>query len=202
VKPFATYIFVAVLVVVAVLIVQRYLFQEKLSDHVAVNDGIVLTKEFSVKSTTPNQNSMAKGTIYVWGDKGMAQRIQIVASYEIDPEDFGGLTIYIPKKWYISNILSSTPEDQKTSLQPYASEGDKNLGDEWRNEVVVGVNPLGKPSGGGTGTILIDLVSDRKAILPSETFNIMVTVGSDTQNGVRSVGVGFIKIPISVNAKS
>ncbi|WP_391574836.1 hypothetical protein, partial [Cohnella sp.] len=69
-KPFAKYkyIFAAVVVVAAALIVQRCLFPEKLSDHIAVNDDIVLTKEFSVKSTTPNQNSSVKGTIFVWGD--------------------------------------------------------------------------------------------------------------------------------------
>lgn len=203
-KPFAKYMSVAfaiVLIVIAILMVQRYLFQEKVSDHIAVNDGVVVTKEFSVKSNTPNQNTMAKGTIFVWGDKGMAERMRIVASYEIDPDDFGGITVYIPKKWYISNMLSSHPEDQKTSLQPNASKEDRIL-DEWRNRVEIGVDPSGTPAGGGTGTIIIDLVSDEKAILPSETFNIMVSLGSDTQNGVRSVGVGFIRIPISVNAES
>ncbi|WP_054027701.1 hypothetical protein [Bacillus sp. FJAT-28004] len=194
--------FAAVLVVVTVLIVQRYYFHEKLSDYTVVNDGVVVTKEFNVKSSTAHQNSSVKGTIFVWGDKGMAERMRIVASFEIDPKDFGGMTVYIPKKWYISNILSSHPKNQKTSLQPYASEGDKSLGDEWRNEVIVGVDPLGTPSGGGTGTILIDLVSDRKAISPSETFNIMISIGSDTQKGVRSIGVDWIKIPITVNAES
>ncbi|MGO4542058.1 hypothetical protein AB4Z33_25365 [Paenibacillus sp. 2TAB19] len=184
--------------------VQRYPFQEKHSDNIAVNDGVVVTKEFSVKSDTANQNTSVKGTIIVWGNKGMAERIRIVTSFEIDPEDFGGMTVYIPKKWYISNILSSYPYNQKTSLEPYASESDMNLGNEWRNMVEVGVTKLQKPAGGGTGTVIIDLVSDRKAILPSETFNILVTVGSDTnpKNGVKSIGVGSIKIPISVNTES
>jgi len=132
----------------------------------------------------------------------MAERMRIVASFEIDPKDFGGMTIYIPKKWYISNILSSHSENQKTSLQPYASEGDMSLGDEWRNMVVVGAGRSGTPSGGGTGTISIDLVSDRKAILPSEIFNVTVSIGSDTQKDVRSIGVDWVKIPISVNAES
>ncbi|CAM3273203.1 hypothetical protein PALU110988_12770 [Paenibacillus lupini] len=189
---------------VTVLIVQHIFFQEKLNDYTVVNDGIVLTKEFSVKSHTANQNTSATGTIFVWGEKQMADRMRIVASYEIDPKDYGGITVYIPKKWYISNILSSHPENQKTSLQPYASEGDMSLGKEWRNQVVIGVDYLGKPSGGGTGTIIIDLISDQKTILPSENFNITVAVGSDTDpnNGVRSVGVDFIKIPISVDAES
>ncbi len=201
-KPFAKYkyIFAAVVVVAAALIVQRCLFPEKLSDHIAVNDDIVLTKEFSVKSTTPNQNSSVKGTIFVWGDKGVPERMRIVASYEIDPEDFAGMTIHIPKKWYISNMLSSTPENQKTNLQPTASEGDRML-DEWRNRVEIGVDPSFKPSGGGTGTVMIDLVSDRKAIVPAETFNILVTIGSEMKNGVRSVGVGFIKIPITGSSR-
>ena len=49
---------------------------------------------------------------------------------------------------------------------------------------------------------MIDLVSNRKTILPSETFNVMVTIGSDLQKGIRSIGVGYIKIPISVDAES
>lgn len=194
--------FGAVLVAAIILIVQRYYFHEKLSDYTLVNEGVVLTKEFSVKSHVANQNTSAKGSVFVWGDKGIAERMRIVVSYEIDPKDFGGMTIYIPKKWYISNIVSSQPENQKTSLQPYASKGDKSLGDEWRNEIVVGVDYLGKPSGGGTGTILIDLVSDRQAILPLEIFNIMVAIGSNTQNGVRSIGVDYVKIPISIDAES
>jgi hypothetical protein len=201
-NSFAKYFLVALASLLVVVTVLRYTFQEKLSDNIAVNDGVVVTKEFSVKSDTANQNSSVKGTIIVWGNKGMAERMRIVASFEIDPEDFGGVTVYIPKKWYISNILSSYPDNQKPSLQPHVSEGD-NIIDEWRNRVEVGATYLQEPAGGGTGTIMIDLVSERKAILPSETFNILVTVGSDTnpKNGVRSIGVVFIKIPISVNAE-
>lgn len=206
-KPSGKYIliaFAALFVVATVLIVQRYYSHEKLSDYTLVNEGVVVTKEFNVKSHTAHQNTSAKGSIFVWGDKGIAERMRIVASFEIDQKDFGGLTVYIPKKWYIANILSSYPENQKTTLSPYASIGDMSLGDEWRNQVVVGVNYLGEPSGGGTGTIVIDLVSDRKTILPSENFNIMVAVGSDTnpKNGARSIGVDFIKIPISVGAEN
>ncbi|MFC4306691.1 hypothetical protein [Cohnella boryungensis] len=202
-KPSVKYILTAltaVIVAATVLIVQRNFFQGKLTDYTVVNDGLAVTKEFNVKSSTPHQNSSVKGSILVWADKGMAERMRIVASYEIDPKDFGGMIIYIPKKWYISNILSSHPENQKTSLTPRASQGD-NIIDEWRNRVEVGVDYLGKPSGGGSGTVVIDLVSDQKAILPSEIFNVMVTVGSDMREGVRSIGVGFIKIPISVAAE-
>lgn len=77
-----------------------------------------------------------------------------------------------------------------------------NLGNEWRNKVEVGVTNLQNPAGGGSGMIIIDLVSDSKTILPSENFNIMVSVGSDTKDGVRSIGVNSIKIPISVKAES
>ncbi|WP_256761989.1 hypothetical protein [Cohnella sp. WQ 127256] len=184
------------------MIVQRYYFHEKPSDYTVVNDGVVVTKEFNVKSTTAHQNSSVKGSIFVWGDKGMPERMRIVASYEIDPKDFAGLTIYIPKKWYISNIISSYPENEKPFLSPNAS--NFNGIEEWRYRVDVGLGYPGNPSGGGTGTILIDLVSDRKAILPSETSIVMVTIGSDTnpKTGVNSMGVGFIKIPISVDAES
>jgi len=198
-KSFVKYLIVAalavVLIAVAVMIAQRYFF--KLSDHVEVNDGVALTKEFSIKSPTENQNSSVKGTIIVWGDKGIAKRMRIVASYEIDPDDFSGMTVYIPKKWYISNILSSTPEGPKPPLLPLSSDQDHDFY-EWRNMVEVGVGFEGKPSGGGTGTIMIDLVSDQRAIQPSETFNIAVAIGSSMKNGVRTINAGNITIPISV----
>jgi len=183
------------------LILIRYPFNEKLTDYVAVNDGVAIAKEFNVKSHIANQNTSVNGTIFVWADKGTAERMRIVASYEIDPKDFGGMTVYIPKKWYITDLSSSYPENENASLTPRASQGD-NVIDEWRNRVEVGVDPMGKPTGGGTGTIIIDLVADRKSILPSETYNILVTVGSDMQNGVSSIGVDSIKIPISVNDES
>ncbi|BBI33854.1 hypothetical protein KCTCHS21_32530 [Cohnella abietis] len=192
-----------VIIVVAIIILYRFLTHEKLSDYIVVNDGVVVTKQFSVKSQTAQQNTSAKGSIFVWGDKAMAKRMRIVTSFEIDPKDFGGMTIYIPKKWYIANILSSYPENQKTSLQPYASDRDmSSLGDDWRNQVEVGVTYVGNPAGGGTGTVIIDLVPDRKAILPSESFIIGVAVGSSTKGGVRSIGVDSIKIPISLDSGS
>jgi hypothetical protein len=201
-KPTVKYIlvaFVAVLVAATVLIVRRNYFQEKLTDYNVVNNGVVFSKEFSVKSTSENQNSSVKGTIFVWGDKEMPERMRIVASFEIDPKDFAGITIYIPNKWYITNILSSYPENQKPSLWPKASNFNNA---EWRYRVEVGVGYPSAPKGGGTGTIVVDLVSDGKAILPSET--VMVSIGSYTnpKNGVNSMGVGYIKIPISVDAES
>ncbi|WP_342477595.1 hypothetical protein NYE24_32385 [Paenibacillus sp. FSL H7-0350] len=192
----------AVVVVVAIIILQRFFTHEKLSDYTVVNNGVVATKQFSIRSKTAQQNTSATGSIFVWGEKAVAKHMRIVASFEIDPKDFGGMTIYIPKKWYITNILSDYPENQKTSLQPFASETDMNLGNEWRNKVEVGVTNLQNPAGGGSGMIIIDLVSDSKTILPSENFNIMVSVGSDTKDGVRSIGVNSIKIPISVKAES
>ncbi|WP_179090443.1 hypothetical protein [Paenibacillus sp. FSL R7-0337] len=186
----------------AIIILQRFFTHEKLSDYTVVNNGVVATKQFSIRSKTAQQNTSATGSIFVWGEKAVAKHMRIVASFEIDPKDFGGMTIYIPKKWYITNILSDYPENQKTSLQPFASETDMNLGNEWRNKVEVGVTNLQNPAGGGSGMIIIDLVSDSKTILPSENFNIMVSVGSDTKDGVRSIGVNSIKIPISVKAES
>jgi len=66
--------FGAVLVAATILIGQRYYFHEKLSDYTLVNEGGVLTKEFSVKSHIANQNTSAKGSVFVWGDRGIAER--------------------------------------------------------------------------------------------------------------------------------
>lgn len=125
--------------------------------------------------------------------------MRIVVSYEIDPNDFAGLTVYIPQKWYISNILSSTPEGQKTSLAPTIAGGGNTI-DEWRIWIEIGASHGRSPVGGGSGTLVIDLVADRKAVLRSETYNVMVSIGSSIRNGINSIGVGYLKIPISVSS--
>lgn len=52
-----------------------------------------------------------KGPVYIRGDEGVPTYIQIVASIEIGPNDWGGVAFYIPDK----NIISSYPENKPQS---------------------------------------------------------------------------------------
>lgn len=63
--------------------------------------------------------------------------------------------------------------------------------------VEIGTSHNWRPTGGGTGTVVIDLVPDEKnAIQQSETFDITVAVGSDDKNGKRIAQPDHISIKI------
>ncbi len=47
---------------------------------------------------------------------------------------------------------------------------------------------------------MIDLVPDQKAIDPSETFDIMVAVGSGEKNGAKVLETDSVRVPISAAA--
>ncbi|OBZ17644.1 hypothetical protein A7975_07275 [Bacillus sp. FJAT-26390] len=69
-------------------------------------------KSFRVNSESTDLNTTAKGTAFVKGNKAGVEQIQIVASIEVDPIDWGGVSFYIPDTWFISNIVSSYPENK------------------------------------------------------------------------------------------
>lgn len=196
-----SYILLAVLItIVATMLFQLSSKKEKPIHSTAINEDVVQVRSFSVNSDSTELNTSAKGTVFVWGDEGRAKHIQIVASIEVDPKDWGGVSFRIPDKWYISNIISSYPENKTQSKsEDYVSTWTTaDTDSKWRTRIEV-ANELYRPrTGGGTGTIVIDIVHDKDEKHQPETFKIGVTVGSNEKNGVKIIGTDFIEIPISL----
>lgn len=193
---------VVIIIVVTLALVGLWMSfnQKENSDHLAVNEGVVQTKSFSVSSDSTNWNTSARGTVFIWGDNGNATRIRIVASIEIDPNDWGGVVFYIPQNWYVADIISSFPENSNESVPSgYVSAAitGEDESREWKTWIEVARNRSETPSEGGSGTIVIDLVSDRQAIQSSDIAHISVAVGAIEKDGVRTVDLDAIKIPIS-----
>lgn len=193
-------LFAVLITIVTAIIFQLSSKEEKPFHDTAVNEKIVQTRSFSVNSDSTDLNTSAKGTVFIRGDEGMIKHIQIVASIEIDPNDWGGVAFNIPDKWYISNITSSYPENETPSNpEDYSTTWTTASNEaEWTSRIEVGRDRSYRPTGGGTGTVVIDLVPDQNAIRPSETFNIAVAVGSDERNGTKIVDTDSINIPISI----
>jgi hypothetical protein len=194
-------LFAVLITIVTTIIIQLSSKEEKPFHDTVVNEKIVQAKSFSVNSDSTDLNTSAKGTVFIRGDEGMVEYIQIVASIEIDPNDWGGVAFYIPDKWYISNIISSYPENETQSIPADYVATVTNVesnSHEWRAWIEVGTDHSWRPTGGGTGTVVIDIVPDQNAIQPSETFNIGVAVGSDERNGIKVSHPDSIKVPISL----
>ncbi|MDY0387289.1 MAG: hypothetical protein RBT65_09215 [Methanolobus sp.] len=162
--------------------------------YIEVNKNIIAQKSFNVSSESTELDTSAKGTVFIQENK----KVQIVTSIEIDPDDWGGVSVYIPKSWVVSNIISSYPENEEQSIlvdfvTKWSTGSDKY---EWDKYVEIGRGRNYKPTGGGSGTVVIDLLPDKKVTPDPETFNIMVAVGSNEKEGVKIVGTDYTEISI------
>lgn len=176
--------------------------QEKPTHDTTVNKKILQTKSFRVNSISTPLDTSAEGTVFIKGEEGIVELIRIVTSVKIDSNDWGGVAIHIPNKWYISNVTSSYPED-KDHLDPknftttWTANKDES---DWNSRVEIGRNRDYKPTGGGSGTVVVDIVPDKNEIQQSESFEISVSVGSDENNGTKIFDTDSINIPISIDA--
>ncbi len=167
--------------------------------NIAENENIIKMRSFSINSDSTEMNTSAKGTIYLKEVEGILKNIKIIAWIEIDPNDWGGVTFYIPRKWSVSSIMSSYPENKTQSIPAdYVSTwitGSTKY--EWNSMVQIG-RKMYIPTGGGTGTVVIDLVLDEDSINQPEILNFMIAVGSDERNGIKIAHPDSIEVPISI----
>ena len=173
--------------------------EENSYDGTNVNEDVIQIKNFSINSESSDVNTWAKGTIFVKGAGGVPEHVQIVAFIEIDPGDWGGVSFDIPKGWEISGITSSYPENNTQTPADYVSTWtttDPDYG--WNKRIEVGIDRGFTQTKGGSGTVVIELVSGDSASRP-DTAGILIAVGSDEKNGVKICGTDYIEISISPN---
>ncbi|WP_066498221.1 hypothetical protein [Abyssisolibacter fermentans] len=199
-KKKAIYIPLALLITIVVSILFSSCHQnKKTSDKTIVNENIIQIKDFRVNSDSTKMNTSVKGTIFIEGTEEIPEHIHIVAWIEVDPDDWGGVVFYIPKKWNVSNIISSYPENKAQALPAeYVTTWHTTDSElyEWHKFIEIGRDHSYIPTGGGTGTVVIDLVPDENAIQQLEKFNIMIAVGCDKKNGIKILETDSISIEI------
>lgn len=176
--------------VLFVFLVQANKTESNEKEATAINENVVSTHNFNVSAASTSLKSSASGTVYVKGDRS----IQIVASIEIDANDWGGIAFYIPKGWHIRNIFTSYPEQEEKTV-PVALWDSTN--EAWNTMIEVGRNRNYKATKGGSGTVVIDLTpEDDTTAIKHPSFTI--EIGSSDVAGVKTMGTDFIEIPISL----
>lgn len=190
-------------IMVIIIVFQLPSHQEQTFHKTLVNENIVQTKTFGVNSVSTALNTSVKGIVFVRGNDGMAEHIQIVASIEIDPNDWGGVAFYIPEKWYISNVISSYPDNAtQSNPEDYVSTWSTSEMDNVMNAwIEIGRDRSYRPTGGGTGTVVIDLVPYKNTKDKPVTFELGVEVGSNANGGHKVMGTDSIKVPVPINTK-
>lgn len=110
-------------------------------EKVPINETLSNTTDFAVSSVSSDVYTSINGTVFVYKKDEGDYYAQIVASFEIDPKDWGGIAIYFPEGILVTNIDCSYP--QEVSLQEKTHNGyydyadvaysfRKNIIQEWK----------------------------------------------------------------------
>ncbi len=177
-----------------------YYTQDNFSN-VTVNEKITQSKCFALSSDSTELETSVRGAVFLSsGKEGIPEHIQIVALIEIDPEDWGGVSFYISENWHISGITSSYPEDETKKIpEDFVNiwrTGNTTV--EWNKEVRIGTDSSYTPTGGGKGTIIIELDANKEIISTSDTFSMLIGVGSEEKDGLRIMNPDFERIEIPI----
>jgi hypothetical protein len=66
--------------------------------------------------------------------------------------------------------------------------------------IEIGRNRSYKSTGGGTGTVVINIQPDNKAISKTDVFTIGVEVGSKEEDGgIKIMGTDSVEVPVSMS---
>lgn len=193
-------LFVALFACVTFFIIQLFSNQESSRREPIINENYIKSESFSISSVSSDLKTSAKGTLIVNGVERRPDHILIVATIEIDPNDWGGVAFYIPDKWSVANITSSYPENKPQSNPlDYVATWTSGLQKEmkWNSWIELGRDRGYETTGGGIGTVVIDLVRDKNDNHEIETFEFGVEVGSKEVEGRKLMGTDSIKIPIT-----
>jgi hypothetical protein len=168
------------------------------NNYTVINDDIIQQKGFYVSADSSAMMTSVQGTVYVRGNNTEPKNIQVIASIQIDPNDWGGVVFYFTDGWNVSGITSSYPEkDTQAAAKDYvAMWTTADAEAEWNKMVEIGRDRSYVPTGGGTGTIVIDLVLGEKTSQNSKTFRCLVGVGADEKNGVKIAAPDSITVEL------
>ena len=169
--------FIIIVAVIIVFVVQMNKIESNEQTAPLINPNIISSQNFEVSATSHNLTTSAQGTVFVKDDRSL----QIVSSFVIDSNDWGGLAFYIPNGWSISNIITSYPDQQK-DVNPVHIWHTTN--GKWDAMIEVGRNREYKTTKGGIGTIIIDLTPPTHVSTVNEVL-INIEVGSSDEDGVK-----------------
>ena len=152
-------------------------------------------KEFSITSESTGLETYTKGIIYVRENEGKNKgyHAEILAWYEVDPGDWGGVQFSIPCGWEVIDVTSNYYNVNHISVwsSPFCDNPEKAQNMQWWEDVWV--------EGLGNGSLVIELNSTSSRANPwPGVFKVSVGVGSAERNGIRIMSPDYqvIEVPL------
>jgi len=135
------------------------------------NTVVINSENFYVRSDSTDLDTFTRGTVFVKKDDSDNYYVQIAAWIEIDRLDRGGVIFAFPFGWEVTSITSNYSDYRRNhNPEDYIEtrHGDDYLFDELGTRITVGCSlpPGNSPSGGGAGSIVIELQKTSSELNP------------------------------------
>jgi hypothetical protein len=200
----------SLLLLIALITCATYLTTQLIAKHgepaneVISNINYMNSASFHISADSTQLKTSASGTVFVQGEKRKVDHVSIVAAVDVDPDDWGGVAFYIPDHWKVSNVLSSYSEnnEQTISSDHVTTWTTASTNSEWKAWIEIGRDRTYKPTGGGSGTVVIDLVYDNAGEPMPDSIEFAIEVGGRTIDGHHETGTDHIRVPVALNAAS
>lgn len=101
-------------------------------------------------------------------------------------------------------MTSSYPENgSQSNPSDYISiwhSGDKEY--KWHTAIEIGRDRSYLPTGGGNGTVMIEIVPQRTDEILSKNLSIAIEIGSAEKEGTKILGINSIEVPLKEEPKN
>jgi hypothetical protein len=168
------------------------------------NQDLANFKDFSVNAGSVGLNTNVRGTIFVKGnnsDRINECTVQIIALIEIDDEDWGGVSFYIPDGWRITGISSDYPRGNPVP-EAYTSSWHTAADMDFPTFVEIGHTKFRSDlNQGGTGSLIIELAPVHTTRELPENLKIKIGVGSKGEVILNPV-VETIQVPLNADYRT
>ena len=131
-----------------------------------------------MSSSSSDLTTSVTGTVFVYGSRQGVSHAQIAATFNVDPNDWAGVEFFFPQGVTVTKVECSYPQETSSS---YATGSDHSSASVWWSPSVGSRVDIARsltkvPSGGGSGTALIDVDID-EAVFDSHKAVFTVGVG-------------------------
>ena len=165
-----------------------------------VNQYLQGVRNFSFGTEEEGEGVQVTGTVFVQKNVKENDATATITAHITRGESHGeGITVYVAKGWFVNKVLTDFPGngnyDDSFNMTNIVKTADS--GSAWSYMIQIGCDRNQNIPDGATGTVVIQMVWDYRAVGPTE-FATLCAVGAGatdatTANGVTSV---LIEIPL------
>ena len=143
----------------------------------------------------------AEGSVLVYEKERGVLGIRLAAQITVGPEDWGGAAFSFPAGCRLENVLCSYPEDGTGAEPPVNVWTTAGENEKYTIVVEIARSREQEPTGGGAGTVVIDVSFPCGKPDPPDRLDFAVECGGRVKNGSVCWGEAYGEITVEIRKK-